>query len=218
MENPMENSNDKKKEVFKEFGLSSLAISNRTTVFVITALILIAGLMAYVSVPKESFPEVIVPEIYIGTAYPGNSPEDIEKLITRPLEKEVNSITGIDEILSTSTQGYSAIQVKFDFEVTPSEALRKVKDKVDIAKADPDFPKDLPADPNIFEMNFSELIPVMNINLSGDYSLEELKDYAEYLEEEIEDLRLTTLALSRIQSFDPGEAISHQEMMKKYAK
>jgi len=188
MENPMENSNDKKKEVFKEFGLSSLAISNRTTVFVITALILIAGLMAYVSVPKESFPEVIVPEIYIGTAYPGNSPEDIEKLITRPLEKEVNSITGIDEILSTSTQGYSAIQVKFDFEVTPSEALRKVKDKVDIAKADPDFPKDLPADPNIFEMNFSELIPVMNINLSGDYSLEELKDYAEYLEEEIEDL------------------------------
>ncbi len=188
MENPIENSKDNNKEVYKEFGLSTLAISNRTTVFVITTLILIAGLMAYVSVPKESFPEVIVPEIYIGTAYPGNSPEDIEKLITRPLEKEVNSITGIDKLTSTSTQGYSAIQVKFDFDMTPSEALRKVKDKVDIAKSDPDFPKDLPADPNIFEMNFSELIPVMNINLSGDYSLDELKEYAEYLEDEIEDL------------------------------
>lgn len=187
MDKPLDSQNGSGSKL-KEFALTSLSIQNRTTVFVITAIILIAGVVSYITVPKESFPEVIVPEIYVGTAYPGNSPEDIEKLITRPLEKEVNSITGIDEIVSTSTQGYSAIQVKFDFEVTPTEALRKVKDKVDIAKADPDFPTDLPADPNIFEMNFSELIPVMNINLSGDYSLDELKEYAEYLEDEIEDL------------------------------
>jgi multidrug efflux pump len=180
--------NRKPSEVLKEFGLSSISINNRTTVFVITAIILIAGIISYVQVPKESFPEVIVPEIYIGTAYPGNSPQDMEKLITRPLEKELNSITGVDKITSTSTQGYSAIQVKFDFKVSPTEALRKVKDKVDIAKSDPDFPTDLPADPNIFEMNFSELMPVMNINLSGDYSLDELKEYAELLEEEIEDV------------------------------
>ncbi len=172
----------------KEFALTSLSVNNRTTVLVITFIILFAGVYSYVTVPKESFPEVVVPEIYIGTAYPGNSPTDIEKLITRPLEKEINTITGVDEITSTSQQGYSAIQVKFDFDVTPDEALRKVKDKVDVAKSDPEFPKDLPADPNIFELNFSELMPVMNVNLSGDYSLDDLKQYAELLEDRIEDL------------------------------
>jgi multidrug efflux pump len=172
----------------KEFSISSWAIENRMTVFVITAIIIFSGLVAYISVPKESFPEVIIPQIYVSTAYPGNSPEDIEKLITRPLEKEINSITGIDVVTSTSTQGFSAIDVKFNFDVSPSEALRKVKDKVDIVKSDPDFPDDLPADPNVFEMNFSELVPVMNVNLSGNYSLEELEDYAELLEDKIEDL------------------------------
>lgn len=175
-------------EKLKEFGLSSASIMNRTTVLVITFIILVAGIYSYISVPKESFPEVVVPQIYIGTAYPGNSPTDIEKLITRPLEKEINAITGIDKITSTSQQGYSAINVEFDFSVTPEEALRKVKDKVDIAMADPEFPDDLPADPNVFEMNFSELIPVMNINLSGDYNLDDLKEYAELLEDRIEDL------------------------------
>ncbi len=173
---------------YKEFGLSSLSINNRTTVFIIIAIIFLGGISAYMSMPKESFPDVVTPEIYVGTAYPGNSPLDIEKLITRPFEKELNTISGIDEINSTSMQGYSTIQVKFSFDVTPDEALRKVKDKIDVAKSDRDFPTDLPADPNIFEMNFSELIPIMNINLSGDYSIDQLKEYAEYLEEKIEDL------------------------------
>ncbi|WP_306641201.1 efflux RND transporter permease subunit [Sanyastnella coralliicola] len=183
-----EGSNQSKEEKLKEFGLTTFSISNRTTVFVITFIIFAAGLYSYITVPKESFPEVVIPEIYVGTPYPGNGPTDIEKLITRPLEKEINTITGIDEIVSTSTQGYSAIQVKFDFDVTPEEALRKVKDKVDVAMSDPDFPDDLPADPNIFEMNFSELVPVMNVNLSGDYSLDDLKAYAEILEDRIENV------------------------------
>ena len=177
-----------KVEKLKEFGLSSWATLNKTTVFVITAIIVISGLYAYIDVPKESFPEVTVPQIYVGTAAPGNSPTDVEKLITRPLEKEINTITGVDEIVSVSTQGFSAIDIKFTFDVTPEEALRKVKDKVDKVKSDPDFPKDLPADPNVFELNFTELMPVMNINLSGDFSLDDLKEYAEILEERIETL------------------------------
>ncbi len=177
-----------KVEKLKEFGLSTWATLNKTTVLVITTIIVISGLYAYIDVPKESFPEVTVPQIYVGTAAPGNSPTDVEKLITRPLEKEINTITGVDEIVSVSTQGYSAIDIKFTFDVTPEEALRKVKDKVDKAKSDPDFPKDLPADPNVFELNFTELMPVMNINLSGDFSLDDLKDYAEILEERIEAL------------------------------
>lgn len=173
---------------YKEFGLSSLSVDNRTTVFVLAVIILIGGVLSYLSMPKENFPDIVTPEIYVGTAYPGNSPLDIEKLITRPFEKEINAISGVDELNSTSTQGFSSIQVKFNFDVTPEEALRKVKDKIDIAMSDRDFPTDLPADPNVFELNFSELIPIMNINLSGDYSIDQLKDYAEYLEDEIEDL------------------------------
>ena len=173
---------------FKEFRLSSLSVDNRMTVFVLTAIIFIAGLTSYTSMPKEAFPEIVTPEIYVGTPYPGNSPVDIERLITRPLEKEINGITGIDEINSTSVQGYSTIQVKFDFDVTPEDALRKVKDKVDIAKSDPDFPNDLPAEPNVFELNFSELVPILNVNLSGPFSIDQLNDYAEFLEEEIEAL------------------------------
>ena len=172
----------------REFGLTTLSIQNRTTVFVLIAIITLSGISSYLSVPKEAFPEIVVPEIFVSTAYPGNSPTNMEKLVTRPLEKEINSISGIDEMTSTSVQGFSAIDIKFNFDVTPSEALRKVKDAVDKAKADPDFPTDLPADPSIMEMNFSELMPVMNINLSGDYRLQDLKKYAEYLEDEIEGL------------------------------
>ena len=182
----MEEINQNKSD--KEFRLSSWAVNNRTTVFVILALIFLAGISAYRSMPAEAFPEVVTPEIYVGTPYPGNSPLDIEKLITRPLEKEINAISGIDEINSTSVQGYSTIQVKFNFDVTPDEALRKVKDKVDVAKSDPDFPSDLPADPNVFEMNFAELVPILNINLSGDFTPDQLKEYAEYLEDRIEGL------------------------------
>ena len=92
----MEDQTKKQKE--HGFALSTFSLKNKTSVFVLTFIILVAGISSYISVPKESFPEVIIPQIYIGTAYPGYSPEDIEKLITRPLEKEINSITGIDKI------------------------------------------------------------------------------------------------------------------------
>jgi multidrug efflux pump len=172
----------------KEFGLSSFAVKNTTTVFVLAAIILLSGLLAYINMPSETFPEIVTPEIYVGTPYPGNSPLDIEKLVTRPLEKEIKGISGIDELRSTSVQGYSTIQVKFNFDVTPDEALRKVKDKVDVAKSSADFPSDLPADPNVFELNFAELVPIMNINLSGDFTVDQLNKYAEYLEDKIEAL------------------------------
>ncbi|GCD80383.1 efflux RND transporter permease subunit [Schleiferia thermophila] len=172
----------------KEFRISTLSVDNKTTVFVLSFILFIGGLIAYKGMPTETFPEIVSPEIYVGTAYPGYSPVDIEKLVTRPLEKEINGITGIEEINSTSVQGYSTIQVKFNFDVTPDEALRKVKDKVDQARSNKDFPKDLPAEPNVFELNFAELIPVLNINLSGEFSPDQLKQFAEYLEDKIEAL------------------------------
>lgn len=176
----------------KQFGLSTLALKNPVTVIVLTFILAFVGMSSYKSMPREAFPEVVIPEIYIGTPYPGNSPLDIEKLITRPLEKEIKTITGIDKVLSTSVQGYSTIDVKFDFSVSPLQALRKVKDAVDKVMGDPSFPKDLPADPNVFEMNMSELMPALNVNLSGDFSMDMLKEYAEILEDRIEDIPQVT--------------------------
>ncbi len=173
-------------KVLKEFKLSTWSINNKMTVFVLIAMIFLSGIFSYRSMPREAFPEIVIPEVYIATPYPGNSALDIEKLITRPLEKEINGISGVDEIVSTSIEGFSTIQVKFDFSVTPTEALRKVKDKVDTAMSDKDFPTDLPADPTVQELNFAELMPIMNINLSGDFSLDQLKEYGEKLEDAIE--------------------------------
>ena len=175
-------------EKIKEFKLSSWAISNRATVAVITLIIILSGLLSYVNMPRENFPEIVIPQIYIATPYPGNSALDVEKLITKPLEKEINAITGVDKISSNSIQGFSSIQVEFNFDTTPSEALQKVKDKVDVAMSDSDFPTDLSTDPSVSEMNFSEMMPIMNINLSGEFSMDQLKEYAEYLEDEIEEL------------------------------
>ncbi|MGB6267790.1 MAG: efflux RND transporter permease subunit, partial [Olleya sp.] len=172
----------------KEFKLSSWAISNRMTIVVITFIIVLSGITSYMAMPRENFPEINIPQIYVATPYPGNSALDVEKLITKPLEKEINGITGVDKITSNSIQGFSSIQVEFNFDVTPSEALQKVKDKVDIAMADSDFPTDLPTEPSVTEMNFSEMMPIMNINLSGEFSMNQLKEYAEYLEDEIEEL------------------------------
>jgi multidrug efflux pump subunit AcrB len=172
----------------RQFAITTWAVNNRTTVIVLTFLICAMGIYSYRDMPKVSFPEVVTPEVYVATPYNSSSVVDIEKLITKPIEKEINTITGVDQIKSTSVPNYSAIHVKFTYDVTPTEALRKVKDAVDKARGDADFPTDLPAEPNVFEMNFSELIPVMNINLSGDYPMEQLHEYAKHLEERIEDL------------------------------
>lgn len=179
-------------KVKREFKLSTISVKNRTTVFIISFVIFLGGVYSYVNMPKESFPELVIPQIYVGVPFPGNSPTDMEEKITEPIEQEINGISGVDKITSTSIQGYATIMIEFDFSVTPTEALRKVKDAVDKIKADPEYPKDA-MEPNIFEMNFSEF-PIMNINLAADKddaykaTTEELKEYAEDLEEELEDL------------------------------
>jgi len=180
----MEDSNKK----LKEFGLSSWAVSNRKSVYLIIAIICLMGFSAYNGMPKENFPELQIPEIYVGIAYPGNSPEIIAEKISEPIEKELNSIKNIDEIISNSVNGYTTIQAKFTFDISTKDALQEVKDAVDKARAKKEFPTDLPVEPNIFELDISQM-PIMNINLSGDFSVQQLQDYAEILEDKIEDLQ-----------------------------
>ncbi|MCP4521089.1 MAG: efflux RND transporter permease subunit [Cytophagales bacterium] len=179
----MKKTTEKAQSVVKEFGLSTLSVKNKTTVLFLTAIILGFGLVSYMQTPKEAFPEVSLPTIYVGTVHPGNSPSDMENLITRPIEKELNSISGVDKITSSSVQDFSTIIIEFDSDTEVEEALQDVKDAVDKAE----LPSDLDSDPSVNEMNVSEF-PIMNINLSGDYSFLQLKGYAEYLEDRIEKL------------------------------
>lgn len=170
---------------FKEFSITSWCVEHRTTVYIFTFIITLAGVMVYNSLPKEQFPDIVIPNIYVSTIYPGTSPEDMENLITKPVEKELKSVTGVKKVTSTSIQDFSAVLVEFDAGVEVAVAKQRVTDAVDRAKNE--LPDDLDKDPQIQEVEFSEF-PIMNLNLSGDFSLKNLKRYAEDLEDEIEEL------------------------------
>jgi len=175
--------NDKENKISREFKLTTLALKNKNTIFLITFAIIVFGAMSYISLPKELMPEINIPTVLIQTIYPGNPPADIENLITKIIEKEIKTIKGIDNISSTSSQDASIIIIEFNFDTNIKDALQEIKDAVDKAKTD--LPDDLPSDPIINDIDLSEM-PVINLNLSGDFSLAELKEYAEYLQDEIE--------------------------------
>ena len=169
----------------KLFGISKWAVGNSKTVFLIIAILFIGGAFSYQSMPKENFPELQIPEIYIGIAKPGSSPKYMSEKIAEAIEKKVKSIKKVDEIISDSQHGYTTIRVKFEFGIDVNDGLNKVKDAVDQARAESDFPE-LPVEPNIFEINPSDF-PIMNINLSGN-SPKVLKEIAEDLKDLVEDL------------------------------
>ncbi len=181
----------KQKKVNKEFGLSSWAIDNKTTMYVLIVLILFLGGSAYFSMPRENFPEVKETKIYISSVYPGNTAEDIEKLITDPIEDKLKTVSNVVEITSTSQEDYSIIIVEFDESITVETAKQKVKDEVDSETSSEDWPtfNGAKVEPNIFDLSLSEEIAILNINISGDYPVDKLKAYGEYLEDEIESLQ-----------------------------
>ena len=170
---------------FKGFGLTTLSVKNTKTVFLIAIVIVIGGMLAYQSMPKENFPELKIPEIYIGIAKPGSSPQYMSEKISQSIEKEIGGIKLVDEINSNSVHGYTTIRVKFDFKMPVDEALQKVKDAVDQARTKSDFPQ-LPAEPNIFELDPSKM-PILNINLRSE-NASVLKEVAEELEKQLEEL------------------------------
>ncbi len=175
----------------KEFAISSWAIDNRVTVYIFTFLIVITGLIAYVSMPREDFPEIIENKVYISSVFPGNSAEDVEKLIIKPLEKEIKNISGVEKVTASSFQDYGMIIAEFNDKVGIEDAKVKIKDKVDNAKADTDWPNldnGSKVEPNVFELNISEEVPILNINLQGNYTTQQLKKYGERLQDDIEEI------------------------------
>jgi multidrug efflux pump len=178
---------------FKQFKPTSWAVDNKTAVYIIAVIITIYGLMRFNTMPKEQYPDIVVPTISIATVYVGNSPKDIENLVTRPIEKELKGISGakVNKIQSVSQADYSLIVVEFDTDVKTAIARQKVKDAIDKARAD--LPTDLTQEPDVQEFAFSEM-PIMFVNISGDYEGIKLKEYADRMQDRFEELSEITRA------------------------
>lgn len=216
---------------FKQFGPTSWAVDNKTAIYIIAIIISIYGLIKFNSMPKEQFPDIVVPTISIATVYVGNSPKDIENLVTRPIEKELKGISGakVNKIQSTSQADYSLIVVEFDTDVKTELAKQKVKDAIDKARAE--LPTDLTQEPDVQEFAFSEM-PIMFVNVSGDYDGIKLKQYADRMQDRFEEFSEITraeivgapereiqvnvdpgkMAVSRISFTDIENAISRENM------
>jgi len=174
------------KDVFKEFKASSWSIDNKTTIFILTVIITLAGIMAYNNLPKENFPDISLPQIFVSVVHPGTSPADMENLIAKPIEKKVKGVSGVKKIKSNSVQDFTSIIVEFNSDVSVAEAKQRVKDAVDKARSD--LPSDLKQEPSITDINFSE-IPILFVNLSGDMELNKLKKYADDIKDKIESMK-----------------------------
>lgn len=181
------------REKFKQFGPTSWSVDNRTVIYILAILISLYGLNTFTTMPKEQFPDIVVPTISVATVYVGNSPKDIENLVTRPIEKQIKSISGakVNKVNSISQQDFSLITVEFETDVKTDIAKQKVKDAVDKAKTD--LPTDLTAQPDVQEFNFSEF-PIMYVNLSGDYDPVKLKQFADKMQDRFEELKQITRA------------------------
>ncbi len=204
------------KKVNKEFWLASWAIENSSVIYVMIGIFFFIGLSSYFAMPREDFPEVKETKIYISTPFPGNTAEDIERLITDPLEEELKNVSNVVEILSTSQEDYSIITVEFDEEIAVDAAKQKVKDKVDAEKAGEDWPlfNGAKVEPNVFDLNISEEFPIMNINISGNYTVEKLKEFGEYLQDEIEDLpQIKEVSIRGAQDKEVEVAVDIYKMM-----
>jgi multidrug efflux pump len=172
---------------FKHFRPTTWSVKNKTAIYLFMLVVSGIGIFQFVTLPKEQFPDIVIPTIYVSTVYTGNSPKDMENLVTRPIEKQIKAITGakINKFTSTSQQDYSAIVVEFETDVQTDVALQKVKDAVDKSKQD--LPTDLTQQPTALEVSFSDQ-PIMYVNISGNYDQQRLKKFADDMKDRLEDL------------------------------
>ena len=199
----------------KEFLFSSWAIEHKTVIYVIMGIFLILGVNSYINMPRENFPEINDTKVFVSTVFPGNTAEDIERLVTAPLEEALKGVSNMVDITSTSSEDFSIITIEFDENVSIEEAKQKSKDLVDGVKAGADWPtfNNAKLEPSVFEMDFSELLPILNISLIGDYPIKQLKEYAERIEAEVERLpQVKEVNIRGIQDFEVEVALDVYKM------
>ena len=195
----------KKSSQLKEFSLSSWAIDHSTVIYVIIGLFFILGISSYLTLPREHYPEINTNEIFVSSLYPGNTAEDIERLITDPLEEELKGVPNLVGIESTSLENFSLITIEFDESISKESAKLKVQDKIDAVTSSADWPtfNNAKVEPTAFEFSLSEEIPILNIGLSGDLPIAEMKVYGELLQDKIEQMaEIKEVALRGVQDFE----------------
>ncbi len=205
----------KMKKILKEFPLSSWAIDHKTVIYVIMALFFFMGIRSYNIMPRESFPEINDTRIFVSAVFPGNTAEDIERLIVDPLEDALKGVSNLVDITSTSEEDFAVIQLEFDENIPLDLAKQKTKDLVDGVVSGADWPtfNNAKVEPSVAEMDFSELMPILSISMIGDYPIEQLKDYAGYIEEKIEQLpEIKSVDVRGIQAFEVEIAVDIYKM------
>lgn len=205
----------KKSTKLKEFLPSSWAIDHSTIVYVLITLFFFLGISSYISMPRENFPEINSNEIFVSSLFPGNTAEDIERLITDPLEDELKGITNLVKITSSSRENFSIITVEFDENISKESAKIKVQDKIDVVTSSADWPtfNNAKIEPTAFEFSLSEEIPILNIGLSGNLPAEEIKYYGELLQDKIEDMpEIKEVAIRGIQDFEVEVSLDLMKM------
>ncbi len=170
----------------KSFPITAWAVENKTTIYVLMVIISILGVASYMRLPKEQFPDIVVPTILVTTINAGTTPTDVENLITRQIEKQIKSVADVKKVTSSSFQDASIVVVEFTTDIDPVVAKQRVTDAVDRARTD--LPNVLTKEPQVQEIDFSE-IPIMNINIAGNVGLDVLKKYADELQDRIESLK-----------------------------
>ena len=190
---------------FKEFLPSSWAIDHSTVVYVLISIFFILGFSSYISLPRENFPEINSNVIFVSSVYPGNTAEDVERLITDPLEEELKGVSNLVGIKSTSQENISLITIEFDENILKEKAKIDVQDKVDAVTAQADWPifNGAKIEPAVFEYSISEEVPILNIGLSGNIPRKEMKIYGEVLKDKIEQMaEIKEVSLRGVQDFE----------------
>ena len=203
------------KKTHKEFALSSWAIDHKTVIYVIMAIFFFLGIRSYNVMPRESFPEINDTRMFVSAVFPGNTAEDIERLIVDPLEDALKGVSNLVDITSTSEEDFAVIQLEFDEVIALDLAKQKTKDLVDGVVSGADWPtfNNAKVEPSVFEMDFSELMPILSISMIGDYPIEQMKDFAGYLEEKIEQLpEIKSVDIRGIQAFEVEIALDIYKM------
>ncbi|MDO8422805.1 MAG: efflux RND transporter permease subunit, partial [Parvibaculum sp.] len=162
--------------------LIDAAMSHARTVMTAMILLVVAGILSYIAIPKEADPDIPIPIFYVSILHHGISPEDSERLLVRPMETELRSLEGLEDITAIASQGHAGILLEFDVNFDKDAALQDVREKVDLARAK--LPSDT-EEPTVREFN-TALFPVLIVTLSGDVPERTLYEAARRLKDEVE--------------------------------